>query len=152
MTYRIRCHTLFDVTKTGVFHRRPAPDSTVEQKQEWEKQRNTQCNYDTILQVISLRSQPEDISTPKKTVINFIEFDNYGFLFEHEEDQPSWNFDFTIAHSSVFDDGINELGLLYSDCGDVPMLKVGTEWEKLPAQLDASPELRNIYFEILSHD
>lgn len=152
MTYRIRCYTLFDITKTGVTNRRPAPDASVSDRKDWELQRNRQVNYDTILQVISLRSQPENISSLKKDSVNFREFDNFGFLFEQEEDQTMWHFDFTISHSSVFDDGINELGLLYNDCDNVPMLKVGTEWEKLPSNLDATPELRNIYFEILSHD
>jgi len=41
------------------------------------------------------------------------------------------------------------LGGLYSDCEGVPMIKVGTEWDKLPNFLDTSPELRNIYFEVI---
>jgi hypothetical protein len=30
------------------------------------------------------------------------------------------------------------------------MIKVGTEWDKLPSFLDTSPELRNIYFEVIN--
>ena len=57
-----------------------------------------------------------------------------------------------VNHSSVFNDGITELGALYDDCHDVPMIKCGTEWDKLPNKLDATDELRNIYFEIVSNE
>lgn len=75
---------------------------------------------------------------------------NFGFLFEQQEDEeyPCWSFEFDIQHPSVFDDGISELGALYSDCDMVPMIKCGTEWDKLPAFLDTSEELRNIYFKV----
>lgn len=125
---------------------------TAEELKDWEYRRNTQLNYDTIQQIVSLRSQPEDSSPTTKTTINFKEFDKFGFLFEQEENQPCWYFDFTITHKSVFDDGITELGALDSDCSDVPIIKTGTEWDKLPAFLDTSPELRNIYFEVLNNE
>lgn len=144
MSLKIRCYTLFDITKTGVTNRRNSnnPDP------KWQIQRNTQCNFDTILQVTSLRSQPENITDPTQHSIVFSEFDKFGFLFEEEtEPQSCWTFDFTVNFRSVFDDGINEFGYLYSDCEGVPMITIGTEWVKLPTFLDASPELRNIYFE-----
>jgi len=146
MSLKIRCYTLFDITKTGVTNRRNSnnPDP------KWQKQRNTQCNFDTILQVASLRSQPENITDPTQTPITFSELISLDFLFESEtEPHPCWTFEFTVNFHSVFDDGINEFGYLYSDCDGVPMIQIGTEWDKLPSFLDASPELRNIYFEVL---
>ncbi len=151
MSYKITCYTLFDITQTGVSNRpRPIVDADPDT---WQYRRNTQCNFDTILQAISLRSQPEIISNPSKQAINFDEFDNFGFLFEQEENEkyPCWSFDFSIQHPSVFNDGISELGALYNDCDRVPMILCGTEWGKLPSFLDSSPELRNIYF-LLNHD
>ena len=53
---------------------------------------------------------------------------------------------------SVFDDGVRGLGYLYEDCDNVPMIRCGTEWDKLPEFLDTSPELRNIYFEVMLND
>ena len=122
--------------------------------QEFRYKRNTQSNFDTVQQAISLRSQPEIVRIPEKIQIRFNEFTEFGFLFEQEEDEtyPSWSFDFTIHHPSVFYDGVNELGALYSDCDRVPMIKCGTEWDKLPAFLDSSDELRNIYFKVLTND
>lgn len=149
MSYRIRCYTLFDITKSGILNRKPPVNSTEQFIVKWERERNTQCNFDTIVQVASLRSQPEEITIPKKSTVKFNENEYFGFAFDNEEDQNMWDFEFTISHKSVYDDGLTELGALFSDCVDVPMIKVGTEWDKLPAFLDVTPELRNIYFEII---
>lgn len=146
MSYTLRCYTLFDVTQTGVINRsRP---SSEQEHDAWVYKRNTQCNLDTILQAISLRSQPEIKSIPNKSSIRFDQFEEFGFLFQQEEENtyPCWYFDFDIQHPSVFNDGINELGYLYEDCDQVPMILCGTEWSKLPAFLDTTPELRNIFF------
>jgi hypothetical protein len=149
MSYTISCYTLFDVTQTNVLNRhRPDMDK------EWHYKRNTQSNFDTVQQAISLRSQPENVRTPIKTLIRFDEFTEFGFLFEQEEDEtyPCWSFNFEVQHPSVFYDGVSELGALYSDCDRVPMIKCGTEWDKLPLFLDSSDELRNIYFKVLTND
>ncbi len=148
MSFRITCYTLFDITQTGVLNRsRPAVDQIFD---EWVYKRNTQANFDTILQVINLRSQPEMITVPKKLDINFDEFDNFGFLFQQieKETYPCWRFSFEIQHHSVFNDGEDELGYLYNDCDGVPMILCGHERSNLPTFLDVSPELKNIYFRI----
>ncbi len=151
MSFTVRCYTLFDITQTGVINRnRPGPEDDVN---EWLHKRNTQCNFDTILQAVSLRSQPEVMEKPKLLKIKFAEFDNFGFLFEEDEEEHNcWTFDFEIQHPSVFYDGVNELGYLYTDCDQVPMIKTHTAWEKLPAFLDSTDELRNIYFKVLNND
>lgn len=152
MSYRIRCYTLFDITKTGVLNRKAPSTYSMDELKVWEHRRNTQANYDTVLQVISLRSQPEENSSTKEKVINFKEFNNFGFLFDEEEDQKCWYFDFDILHTKVFYDGVDELGALHSDASGVPIIKTDTAWTKLPNFLDTSPELRNIYFEILTDE
>lgn len=146
MSYRISCYTLFDITQTGVMNRnRPGVD---EDQSVWLHKRNTQHNFDTVLQAISLRSQPEISSSPKKLEIQFGEDYDFGFLYQQNEDEtyPCWTFDFEVQHPNVFEDGINELGALYKDCDEIPMIKCGTEWDKLPNFLDTTPELRNIFF------
>ena len=149
MSYIITCYTLFDITQTNVLNRH-RPDMNTE----FRYKRNTQSNFDTVQQAISLRSQPEIVRIPEKTQIKFNEFTEFGFLFEQEDNEtyPCWSFDFQVQHPSVFYDGVNELGALYSDCDRVPMIKCGTEWEKLPSFLDTSDELRNIYFKVLTND
>ena len=149
MSYTITCYTLFDITQTNVLNRhRPDMDT------EFRYKRNTQSNFDTVQQAISLRSQPEIVRIPEKTLIQFDKFTEFGFLFEQEENEtyPCWSFDFNVQHPSVFYDGMNELGGLYRDCDQVPMIKCRTEWSQLPAFLDTSDELRNIYFKVLTND
>jgi hypothetical protein len=150
-TTKIRCYTLFDITQTGITNRRN--NASPSKNSQWEKDRNTQCNFDTVVQVISLRSQPENITKPEQGIIIFDETSDFGFLFEQEEEAQSyWYFDFTISYQGVYNDGIDEFGYLYSDCDGVPMIKIGTEWEKLPEFLDTSKELRNIYFEVIPNE
>jgi len=149
MPHRICCYTLFDITNTGVPNRaKPPIDADPKQ---WLHNRNTQSNFDTVLQAISLRSQPEIVSSPIRTDVRFDEFENFGFLYQQQEDEtyPTWKFEFEVQHSSVFENGIEELGALYNDCEGIPMIKCGTEWSQLPTFLDTSPELRNIYFKLL---
>ena len=148
MPHRISCWTLFDITQTGVLNRSRMPELDVE---DWIEKRNTQCNFDTLLQVISLRSQPEVIKHPVRIEMTESDFFRFGFLYEYGEDKPRycWKFDFEIHHSSVFENGIIPLGSLYSDCEGVPMLSCQNQMEKMPAFLDISDELKNVYFEVI---
>jgi hypothetical protein len=97
-----------------------------------------------------MRSQPEEITEPQKEIHVFNDEDTrFGFLYSLEDAQTAWSFEFTITNDQVFNDGMHELGALFSDSNEVPMLKVDTQWDKLPAFLDTSPELRNIHFEVI---
>jgi hypothetical protein len=118
----------------------------------WEHKRNTQCNLDTIIQVISLRAQPERIQNPTTDEVDLNEFDKFGFLIESKEPCKVWNFDFYVNHSGVFSENDSELGALDIDCSGVPMIKISDRQIKLPDFLDTTPKLRNIYFEVLSHE
>lgn len=151
MCIKITCYTLFDITQTGVSNRYK-PNPNVDMK-EWTHKRNTQCNFDTILQVISLRSQPEVLNEPEKINIRFDEFGNFGFAYQQLENEtyPCWKFVFEVQHCRVFENDSNELGSLYYDCDQVPMILCGTEINDLMNFLDTTPELRNIHFYI-NHD
>ena len=141
MSHRIRCYTLFDITKTNITSR-TKPDDSVER---WVHKRNTQCNFDTILQIISLRSQPEVVKPPQR-----IQIDSSYFGSKYREKSLyCWVFEFEVFHSSVFDNGLSELGSLYTDCDYVPMIQTNTESVELSAFLDTSFELKNIHFEII---
>lgn len=145
----IRCHTLFDITNTGILNRKAPINLPSEKLKEWELGRNRQSNFDTIIQVLSLRTQPEEITKPVESTIS-VDDDKFGFLFSEETEQPCWSFDFAIYYKDAYTDGVTELGGLYNDCDGVPMIKIGTEWAKLPNFLDTSSELRNIYFEVIN--
>jgi hypothetical protein len=117
---------------------RARPGGEITDNNDWYRKRNTQCNFDTILQVISLRAQPDVINDP---VMNFIDLDTvdyFGYTLK-EKNVPVWSFDFEVQHSSVFNDGISDLGALYTDCEGVPMIRCDE-------MLDITSETRNIYF------
>lgn len=143
---------MFDITKTNITSKKNLLDASVSELAEWQNKRNTQCNLDTIIQVISLRAQPEQITDPVQSVINADVVDNFGFLYQSEESQNYWFFDFVVNYGSVFSDGIDDLGALFNDCEDVPMIKTKTSHTNIPSFLDTTPELCNIYFKILSND
>lgn len=143
MNHRLACYTLFDITQTGVLNRaRPSVDIT--DINNWVYKRNTQCNFDTIIQIISLRGQPEVISSPKKNIID--KNHKFGVLYADLEKYNCWTFDFEVHHSSVFEDGFSELGALYNDCQGVPMILCSSEYPKLSNFLDTTNSTKNIYF------
>ena len=73
---KIKCKTLFDITFTGVTGRFsvsaiPFKDRTgreIKNIDNWNFARNQQRNYETLLQLLSLRTQPMNISNPKQTI------------------------------------------------------------------------------------
>jgi len=149
---KLRCFSLFDITKTNVTSKKSLLGASPEEAREWQNRRNTQCNLDTIIQVISLRAQPENITEPIQDYLDNEKTENFGFLYNADEQQIFWYFDFSVNYSSVFSDGEDELGALYNDCEDVPMIKTSSSPNNIPMSLDTTPELRNIYFRVLSHD
>jgi len=145
MSHRIACYTLFDITKTGILNRARPGEDTIDTN-EWYRNRNTQCNFDTILQVVSLRAQPDVVTDPRKFMIKLNENSKFGYIYKDKLEVPCWTFDFEVQHPAVFEDGIEELGSLYRDCQGVPMIRCDTQWHKLSTFLDSEIATRNIYF------
>lgn len=146
MSQRICCYTLFNITETGVMNRsKPSLDDI----EDWIHKRNSQCNFDTVLQVISLRSQPDVVKLPVKKRLQEEDLEKFGFLFKYNEDieQYYWKFEFEVHHTSVFENGITDFGALYSDCSGVPMIVFDEQPQSLVDFLNISDELKNIHFE-----
>lgn len=141
MSHRIACYTLFNINQTGVLNR--ARPSESEDYNEWLFKRNTQCNFDTILQSISLRSQPEVIKFP--TVDN-ADVKKFGLKYANIKNLKVWTFEFEIYHDSVFNDEDGDLGALYKDVQGVPMIKFKEDCKALPNYLDNTKDYKNIYF------
>ena len=142
---RIACYTLFDITKTGIINRAKPGDDVVNIN-EWYENRNTQCNFDTILQVISLRAQPEVELNPKLVKMQFTDKCLFGTAYKDNKYHNIWTFDFIVQHSSVFIDGDDELGYLYKDCENVPMIITKNVTVNTINKLECSSLKRNIYF------
>lgn len=137
-TMKYVCKTLFDCSSTGVTgHFRigqiPYQDRVGQQIRnvnDWNRSRNQQRNFETLLQIISLRSQPERISAPQRT-------------------DSMWSFSFEVEAESTFslDGNADPFAALYKDCNGVPMI-VG-----LDESQSIDPVLRpteNIWFESLN--
>lgn len=131
---RIRLTSTFDLTKTGVTgHYRSAKvpfydlaKQLIETETEWHKARNQQRNWETITQIISLRTQAFDMSSPQK--------------FEGK-----WQFSFSVETPDVFLLDGDSLGVLRSDCIGVPMLIGLDEVETFQPILIVAGQDQNIW-------
>jgi len=112
---RFSCKTLFDITATGVTGhyksaRVPFKDLSgkmIEDEKSWNHARNQQRNWETLTQLIGLRTQIAKMSNPVKSNI-------------------TWSFDFEVDTPYVFGPENNPTEMLLSDCIGVPML-IGLE-------------------------
>ena len=124
---------------------RAKPNIDVTNIEDWSLKRNTQCNLDTIIQVISLRAQPDLMNSPKMSIIDTSTMNVFGQNYNSFKTLNVWSFDFEVQHSSVFENENGELMSLYEDCENVPMIIAG-----LSSSIDNSLQInklqRNIYF------
>jgi hypothetical protein len=135
---KIKCTTVFDCSCTGVtghFKSSHLPfvdrsGKTVSTHSEWVQSRNQQRNYETLLQIFGLKTQPLDISAPTQV-------------------DGMWQFEFLIESPAVFamTDHADPLAGLKQDCAGVPMIDNVSDVSQ-PLKL-LSPDL-NIWFEILN--
>jgi len=136
---KIMCTTLFDITKTGVSSR---PDRGGITDQNYNILRSKQSNFETILQLISLRCQPEEITNPEMShKITSVFGEKYC-----GENIKTWSFTFTIDKQGVFEYGGDNLGALKNDCNGVPMI-IGLDESVLGYKtLKTDPGNCNIFF------
>ena len=148
----IKCFTLYDITRTNVSYRKKFADNMSPGER---KARNQQSNLETILQIVNMRSQPENISESECIEVKTADLARYdfGYIFSKKYLKQAtvkiWSFTFTVEHPEVFNNGRNELGNLLSDCDQVPMIIGLDETVKLSTQLNLTDESRNIYFEMV---
>lgn len=139
---KILCKTKFDCTYTGVTgHFRPSEipfkdkaDQTVNSQTDWNRSRNQQRNWETLMQIVSLRTQPLDITRPVLT-------------------DAVWQFEFASESDGVFGIAGQEDVLigLKNDCEGVPMLVNLREAPELTPRLCASGADQNIWFESINN-
>jgi len=132
------CKTFFDITATGVTghyksSRVPFRDLTgnnIENELLWNRARNQQRNWETITQLISLRTQISELQNPKK-------------------DKTIWSFEFESDTPYAFGSEANPTELLLSDSAGVPMLVGLNNIANLTPLLIVSGPDQNIWFDIL---
>jgi hypothetical protein len=142
MTVRIKCTTRFDITETGIRNRAYRPNidlkdktgQTIKTHQAWQKSRNQQCNWETVNQVISLRTLPERISTPV-----------------YDPAAATWSFEFDVVDPSSISHNSNPVGYLVADCNGVPMITGLEESNEQSTFLSSQASSANIWFDIVQH-
>lgn len=112
MRSRLVCETRFDITRTDIRgHYRPADlprrdrqDQWIHDHAAWLRARNQQRNFETLLQIISLRTLPDDISDPVC-------------------DHGRWSFSFWVPDITSVAWGADAVGALKYDAHGVPMIR-----------------------------
>ena len=134
---KIQCRTLFDCTRTGVtgaFRSSEIPyqdraGQPVHNHENWHRSRNQQRNYETLLQIFGLRTQPQEITQPARI-------------------DGMWQFSFVSESEGVFDmhNNPDPLAGLLVDCEGVPMVTGLAEHTLDTATLHAQGVNQNIWF------
>ena len=110
---KFACQTLFDITATGTTGhckatRMPFRDragQTIDTTESWNRSRNQQRNWETITQVLSLRTQLFDLSDPIP-----------------DQTGTRWMFEFETEATGVYGPESDPVSVLRSDARGVPML------------------------------
>ncbi len=115
---KIECYTLFDITATGInghvkaaqFPHVSRAGMTIADPAALAQARNQQRNFDTLLQLIGLRTQMFNVNDP--TVQDTGPFGN----------QRTWRFDFEIEPQSQWLVDGDEFWMLKQDSDGTPMI------------------------------
>jgi len=130
------CATLVDITATGV----------IRHTAENELQRNQQRNWETVLQCIGLKSQPQLIDGPYCNELDIDDSTVFGDYFLGTR-QKVWMFSFGIESQDVFLLDNDPVGYLDKDFAQVPVICGLTETARfiLPIFYPYG-SIKNIYF------
>jgi len=135
---KFQCRTQFDITATGITghykgSRTPFKDlsgQNIATEEDWNRARNQQRNWETLTQIISLRTQIFNLDTPKQV-------------------NNQWEFEFSVETPSIFGTDINPVLYLYKDADLVPMLGNLNNTVDLPPILITHGVNQNIWFELM---
>lgn len=135
---KFQCRTQFDITATGITGhyrsvRLPMTDragNSITTVDDWNRARNQQRNWETLQQIVSLRTQLFELTDP-------VLVDN------------CWTFDFSVESASVFGPTDDPTKVLVQDSHNVPMLNNLNNATKLPPCLISAGPNQNIWFTVL---
>ena len=105
----------------------------IDTAEQWNRARNQQRNWESLLQILSLRTQPMNVVPPTKHT------DGWHFAFEVEAEG--------VLGSNF---GSDELDGLVGDCEGVPMVTGLDEAEVVAATLHARGANQNIWFSAIN--
>jgi hypothetical protein len=134
---RYACQTLFDITATGVTGhfkttRLPFRDragQSVADQDSWNRSRNQQRNFETLTQILGLRTQITDLTDPISDL-----------------EGAKWYFEFETETAGVFGDEQDPVSVLRQDSDGVPMLRELNNDPDLEPMLITQGARQNIWF------
>ena len=138
----IRCYTLIDITPTGFTRKPKTPEDII--------RRNQQRNYETFLQLISLRSQPVIEHMPIRIEDIKIEDHIFGSYY-----MPSlfpytiWCFDFCSEQIEAYRSEDSPVGSLVQDFNGIPIIDGLAETAKINNTINTLGEHTNTYFQVI---
>jgi hypothetical protein len=109
--YFYTCATLVDITATGV----------IRHTAEKELERNQQRNWETVLQCIGLRAQPQLVEQPICKKVEIDQSSIFGEYF-YNTTQLVWFFSFGVEPADVFLIDDDPVGLLDRTFAQVPII------------------------------
>jgi hypothetical protein len=105
---------------------------TIVTQAEWQQARNQQANWETVNQVISLRTLPERISAPMA-----------------DSAAATWSFEFDVVDPGSIAHNNDPVGYLIADCNGVPMITGLGESSDNAAFLSSQDTAANIWFDVV---
>ncbi|MCX7592442.1 MAG: hypothetical protein N2235_01535 [Fischerella sp.] len=115
--YYYQVFTLVDITETKVYHTTNSQDKDIK--------RNQQRNWDTVVQILGLRCQVFDLTTP---TAELSDIKNLFFGSDFSGIQKVWSFTFGVDRPDIFrSNNYNPTGALFLDFDNVPIITGLTE-------------------------
>jgi hypothetical protein len=127
----IKCSTRFDITATGVTGHYKSARQPFLSELEWNRARNQQRNWETLQQLISLRTQIIGLTAPVQK-------------------DSQWHFEFSSETPDVFGDARDPVAILKHDAQDVPMLLGLDNDPDIEPVLIAQGKNQNIWFSVFA--
>jgi hypothetical protein len=132
--YRHRGYTLIDITKTDVTKFTP----------ELERMRNKQRNWETVVQILGLRTQIMSINQLKTETKDLSQ---HVFGSDYQDKQRVWSFEFEVEFENLYLQDRDPYGVLKNDFSHTPVI-LGldeTAQPPMPIFYTDGPS-KNIYF------
>ena len=106
---------------------------TIQSMTDWNFARNQQRNWETIMQIISLRAQPTIIKYPSSS-------------------SNAWEFIFDVETPAVYSatGDVNNYDTLLNECNNIPMVTGLHEVESVSSSLMSRGDTQNIWFETVN--
>jgi hypothetical protein len=138
---KFACQTLFDITATGVTghckqSRMPFHDHAgqlIHDVESWNRSRNQQRNWETITQILSLRTQLFALTDPIP-----------------DQTGTRWMFEFETESNGIYGPESDPVSVLRSDAEGVPMLRELDNDPDIDTVLITEGDRQNIWFAPIS--